>query len=323
VLNLMSASLYNPERDCCGPWTACPPKPLAKEGRPWTFLSPRHLSAAQVTPINSFSHKVGVHATFIVIKQSWYYKMTSMNKFSLLLVFCLCLTLGLQAQEEIKKDLKPFNSIIASPRINLILRKGDHESIRLVYHDVSQGKINIEVHHKTLQIYLDNARKVEKMASYTDHYRSRKSMYAGVSITAYVTYKNLESLEIRGNQELTCQDALESDEFRLKAYGENEITLASLKTDYFKASLYGQNVLKIRKGRVVEQKYKLYGENRIDTRDMRSAFASASIFGEGNIRINTSEEVRVDAFGEPSIYVNGGAHVNRRLIFGRTEIHQD
>jgi hypothetical protein len=96
-----------------------------------------------------------------------------------------------------------------------------------------------------------------------------------------------------------------------------------LKTDYFKASLYGQNDLKIKKGKVVEQKYKLYGENKIDTRDMKSAFASASIFGEGNVKINTTEEVRVDAFGEPDIYVNGGAHVNKRLIFGRTRIHED
>lgn len=249
-------------------------------------------------------------------------KIPLMNRFSLLILLS-CVTLAAQAQDEIVKDLKPFTSIIASPRVNLILTKGDQEHIRLVYHDVSKGKINIEVHQKTLHIYLDDARKVEKMASYTDRYSRRRSMYAGVSITAYVTYKDIESLEIRGNQELTCNDALEADEFRLKAYGENTINLASLKTDFFKASLYGQNILNIRKGRVVEQKYKLYGENRIDTHDMRSAFASASIFGEGNVRINTSEEVRVDAFGEPSIYVNGGAHVNKRLVFGRTAIHHD
>lgn len=241
--------------------------------------------------------------------------------FALILI---CSAAGLKAQE-IKKDLKPFSRIIASPRVNLILKKGDHESIRLVYSDVSQDMINIEVHNKTLQIYLDHARKVEKMDPYNERGRSNRNrpMYDGVSITAYVTYTDLEALEIRGNQELTCHDAIESEDFHLKAYGENEITLASLKTDFFKASLYGQNVLRIKKGKVVEQKYKLYGENKIDTRDMKSAFASASIFGEGNVKINTTEEFRVDSFGEPSIYVNGGGHVNRRLIFGRTQIHQD
>src|SRR4051812_12250257 len=215
-------------------------------------------------------------------------------KKSLLLAASLLIVAGAFAQE-IQKDLKPFSKIIASPRVNLILRKGDKESIRLVYHDVSKGKINIDVKNKTLQIYLDNAKKVEKMDPYKNDSGNRRTMYAGVSITAYVTYQYLEGLEIRGDQELTCYDAIESEEFTLRAYGENEITLASLKTDFFKAAMYGQNTLKIKKGKVVEQKYKLYGENKIDTQEMKSAFATASIFGEGHMRINSTEVVRLDA----------------------------
>jgi hypothetical protein len=245
-----------------------------------------------------------------------------MKKLNLLLLF-ISSAFCLQAQDEIQKDLRPFSKVIASPRVNVILKKGDHENIRLVYTNVSKGQINIEVRHKTLQIYLDNARKVEKMSRHEARHGVRRTMYHDVTITAYVTYKDLESLEIRGNQELTCLDAIDTEEFRLKAYGENEITLASLRTDFFKASLYGQNILKVKKGKVVEQKYKLYGENRIDTRDMKSAFASASIFGEGDVKINSTEEVRLDAFGEPSIHVNGGAHINKRLIFGKTYVHQD
>lgn len=237
------------------------------------------------------------------------------------LFFAFCFLAFNANSQEIQKDLKRFTKIVASPRVNLILNKGDRESIRLVYNDVAESKINIEVRNKTLKLYLDDAKKVEKTAHRGTHGSS--SMYEGVSITAYVTYRDLESLEIRGNQELTCNDVIESEDFKLKAYGENEITFASLRTEFFKASLYGENQLKIKKGKVVEQKYKLYGENKIDTRDMRSAFASASIFGEGNVRINSSEHVRVDAFGEPNIYVNGGAHVNRRWIIGNTQIHRD
>lgn len=228
----------------------------------------------------------------------------------------------LQAQE-IQKDVKPFTRIIASPRINLILSKGDQEHVRLVYNDVDRGKINIEVRNKTLSIYLDDARKVEKVMRHSDTWRNGRGIYEGVSVTAYVTYKEIDALEIRGNQELTCRDAIEAEEFRLRAYGENEITLASLKTDFFKASLYGQNDLKIKKGRVVEQKYKLYGENKIDTRNVRSAFASASIFGEGNLKINSSEHVRIDAFGEPDVHVDGGAHVNKRLVIGETHVYRN
>jgi len=247
--------------------------------------------------------------------------MTFMKHFTLFIAGVL-IAAGLQAQE-ISKDLKPFRKIVASPRINVILQKGDAESIRVVYDGVSKSKINVEVYRKTLSIYLDNARKVEKPSSRRDPYGTLNTpMYAGAAITAYVTYRELESLEIRGNQELTCHGPIESDEFRLRAYGENEIRLASLKTDFFKASLYGENELKIKTGSVLEQKYKLYGQNKIDTRDMESLYTTASIFGEGRVRINSSEEVRIDAFGEPSIYVDGGAFVNKRLVFGRTDVYR-
>jgi hypothetical protein len=244
-------------------------------------------------------------------------------KKSILIAFALLTVVSSTFAQEIKRELKSFSRIIASPRVNLILKQGDKESIRLVYHDVSESKINIEVSNHTLHVYLDNARKVEKVDPYEPNHGRRRNMYDGVSITAYVTYTYLEGLEMRGNQELTCYDPIESDEFRLKAYGENEITLASLKTDFFKVTMYGTNDLKISKGKVVEQKYKLYGENKIDTRALKSAYASASIFGEGQVRLNSTEEVRVDAFGEPNIYVDGGAHVNRRLVIGRTNIHRD
>jgi hypothetical protein len=226
--------------------------------------------------------------------------------------------------QEITKDLKPFTRIIASPRVHVILEKGDQENIRLIYHDVSESRINILVKGRTLHLFLDGARKVEKTVRDYDSENgsSRHGIYEGASVTAYVTFKQLEMLEIRGNQELTCNGEIISPKFSLRAYGENEITLASLETGYFKTSLYGRNKLKINTGKVSEQKYNLFGENRIDTQNLACEYTSTSIFGEGKLRIHSSEEVRVNAFGEPKIYVDGGGHVNRRLIFGRTKIYK-
>ena len=244
-----------------------------------------------------------------------------MKKLSLL-VTLICLAATCFAQE-IQKDLPHFTRIVASPRVNVILNKGDKESVKLVYHDVTSDKINIEVSGRTLRIYLDNARKVERMKPREHRYGSRESLYEGASVTAYVTYKDLQMLEIRGNQELTCHDPIEAEGFTLRAYGENEITLSSLKTEYFKAKLYGQNDLRIKKGKVIEQKYLLYGENKIDARDVKSDYTVTSIFGEGSLKVNSSEEIRVDAFGEPMIFVDGGAHVNKRLVFGKATIFEN
>lgn len=245
-----------------------------------------------------------------------------MKKFTALSLL-VCIGLVAFGQSEIIKDLKPFNKIVASPRINVILKKGENESIKLAYNNVSKSKINIEVRSKTLHIYLDDAKKVERTVTYESETGNRHGIYEGVTITAYVTYKDLEGLEIRGEQELTCLDAIESDKFTLRAYGENDITLASLKADYFKASLYGENKLKIKSGKVVEQRYRVFGENKINTQEMKAAYTSTSIFGEGKLSINSTEEVRVNAFGEPRISIDGGAHVSKRMMFGKADISQN
>ncbi len=209
---------------------------------------------------------------------------------------------------------------MASPRINVVLEKGTQESIRLVYDGVREEKINIAITGRTLRLYLDKARKVERMKPESKYHERRQSMYAGAKVTAYITYRKLDALEIRGDQELTCKDEIESEEFTLRAYGENDITLASLRTGFFKAKLYGNNSLYVGSGRTLEQKYLLYGENKIDSNGLRSDYIITSIFGEGSLTINSTEEVRIDAFGEPQIYVAGGAHINRRLVIGKASI---
>ncbi|MDQ2658534.1 MAG: DUF2807 domain-containing protein [Bacteroidota bacterium] len=222
--------------------------------------------------------------------------------------------------QEIQKNLKHFSRVVASPRVNVVLEKGNQESIRLVYHGVSEDMINIAITGRTLRLYLDKARKVERMKPESKSHE-RESMYAGATVTAYITYRQLDALEIRGDQELTCKDEIESEEFTLRAYGENAINLASLRTGFFKAKLYGKNKLYVGRGRTLEQKYLLYGENKIDSKGMRSDYIITSIFGEGSLRINSVEEVRIDAFGEPQIYVAGGAQINRRLVIGKANIY--
>ena len=233
------------------------------------------------------------------------------------------LVLGVQlavGQEEISRDLKSFSKVIVSPKINLILEKGDQESIRLVYSNVSPDKINIRVQGNTLRIYLDDAKVTEKLERINPN--EKRSIYRDATLTAYVTYKELEHLEIRGNQELTCNGPISAERFTLKAYGENEIRLASVKTDYMRTSLYGENDLKIKGGKAEYQKYKLFGENKIDTQELKSYSATTNSFGESRIKLSTQDQLRVNAFGESQISYNGNADVNKGLIFGHTQINK-
>ncbi len=239
----------------------------------------------------------------------------------------LCLTLGLtgltQAQE-LNRNLDSFNKIIVSPKINLVLQKGEQESIRIRYSNVSPDKINIEVSNNRLRIYLDDARIVEKhRKTHSENYSSNMSIYHDAVITAYVTYRELKVLDVRGEEEVTCDGLIDSEKFKLKAYGEAEITLASLHTKNFKAVLYGENKLKIKEGQAGHQRYRLYGENKIDTRAFESETISTTIYGEGRLSVNASDEIRINAFGEPQVNVSGNSHISRGIIIGKADIRMN
>lgn len=237
---------------------------------------------------------------------------------TLLIIVMVAATNGIA--QEITRNLKSFNKIVASPRINLILEEGDSESIRLVYANITPDKINIEERRNTLRLYLDDARVSEKTKRVNDN--GRRSIYTDVSVTAYVTYRTLRHLEIRGNQELICSTPLRAEKFILKAYGENEVRLASIDTDYLKTSLYGENDLKIAGGAAEYQKYKLFGKNKIDTQEVKSYSTTTNLYGESKIKLSTQDELRINSFGESRVSYNGNAHISKGLVFGKTEIEK-
>lgn len=224
-----------------------------------------------------------------------------------------------QDKKKAEKQLPRFEKITVSPKINLVLRKGDHESIRIDYANVAPEKINIEVRRGKLLIYLDEARIVDKRVK-RNNGGSKVSMYHNASITAYVTYTELKQVEMRGESDLSCDSAIVADKFKLKVYGANEVYFASLKTKKFKASFYGENIIKIAAGETGHQVYRLFGENRIDTRGLESKTTSARIYGEGRIRLNANDQVRLTSFGEPDIDITGPAHITKGIMIGRTSI---
>ena len=239
----------------------------------------------------------------------------------ILTMFMLATVLMATAQEEVIRKVHAFDKISVSPKINLVLQKGDKESVRITYSNISSNKINVEVVGNRLRIFLDQARIVDRRErTYSGDSHSRGSMYHNATVTAYVTYRELKELEMRGEEELTCESSIEAEKFKLIVYGKAEVNLSELKANKFKASLYGANKIKIKSGEISHQVYRLFGENKIDTRGLESITASARIYGEGRLQLTATDDVRINAFGEPDIDISGNPHISRGIIIGRTNI---
>jgi hypothetical protein len=225
--------------------------------------------------------------------------------------------------EEGTRSLPHFTKITASPRINVVLVKGDKESIRLSCTRIDPSQVNVRVSGKRLRIYLDHARVVEKPEhTIHGHHSKFQSMYHDVVVTAYVTYRELKDIEIRGDQEFVCQDEISSRKLKLRAYGETDIQLGTVNTGKFKASLYGENKLSIRAGGSEFQVYRLFGQNRIDTRGLKSESVSTRIYGEGRLSVSVSDQLHIHAIGEPEIHVTGSPTISKGLVIGHADIRR-
>ncbi len=236
------------------------------------------------------------------------------------LAFTLVLTLSISFVGAQTHTLEHFDRISVSPRIALKLTKGSEETVRFEFDQIDPDKINFKVSNKKLTIYLDDARTYERSRR-GRHGRWRESIYKGGRVTAYVTYRTLKKLVMKGEEDVSIPDPIDQASFVLRLYGESDVDIASLQTQDFKAALYGENELTIREGGAASQVYALYGENRIRTENFHCDRTRTTSFGESNLLIS-SDAISVTAFGETQISYVGSADVNRRLILGETRIRQ-
>jgi hypothetical protein len=224
--------------------------------------------------------------------------------------------------QTIDKALPRFDKLVVSPLINVVLTEGREEHIRLEYAGIESHKINYEVKGKTLRLYLDDAKITVKNRKHYDEdgYEYKKPIYKNVHITAYVTYRQLRSLEVRGEEKVVCESPLVGDEFRLKIYGQSQVTLTSLEANHLSAYLYGENKLTIQSGNAETQKYRVYGENRIDTRNFTGKHISAGSIGESKLSLHASGELRVTTVGESVVHNAGDGQTSKRLTIGNANV---
>ena len=237
---------------------------------------------------------------------------------------CFMMAAGLAQAQIPVQTLPSFNKVITSPHVSLVLVAGEQEGIRLEYQNIEPEKVNYPVRDKTLHIYLDDARITDKQRKWKEGDREyKRSIYdAGVKVIAYVTYRQLKSLQIRGEEEVTCKDELTSDGFRLQVYGQSTVNLKGLKAKALKVKLYGENRVTIQSGRADRQQYRIYGENRLDTENLTGETVSAHSYGDSQLRVYASDRIGVMAFGESDIRYAGGGSLRKGLVIGEVKIHQ-
>lgn len=244
--------------------------------------------------------------------------MKSINS-TLVLCLLLCLVTIVHAQDKKDYPVLPFNKLIVSPYINVVLEEGAEEKVEISSRRVNEADIHVDIDGQTLRIYLEGSRLTPR--NIRENGMSLEK-YRDADITAYVTYKSLKKLSVRGDQRVVCESSLKGKKFKLKTFGDNRVILSGVETDFFKASMYGDNKVEIDGGKSRKQKYLSFGDNEVNARHYEADFTKTTSFGDGEFSFNTKDVIKVVAFGDADIQYSGGAYLERGLILGDSDIRR-
>ena len=219
--------------------------------------------------------------------------------------------------------VKPFDKIIVSPHIQVTFVEGSEESVTIESSTVDTSKIHIEVKDKTLRVYLEGAKDIEKNEKdYHNGYKEKHSIYQGTVLTAVITYKTLRELSIRGDEKQLCKSIITGESFTLKIYGESDVTLNEIKVNELAVTTYGECNVTFLSGSVTSQKYTAYGEGKINSLAIIGNSGTITAYGEADFKMNVSDEIKITAFGEAKIHYKGNPVIRKGLNIGEVHIER-
>lgn len=216
-----------------------------------------------------------------------------------------------------------FDKVIVSPHISVTFVQGTSEAVMVHTSTEPMEKLHIEVVGSTLRLYLDGAKMTTKHERVkNDEWKGKKAIYKGTVVTATVTYKKLEELSLRGEEQFLCESPIDQSEFRLKLYGESEVHFNDVNLERFNTTIYGESYLELKGGVIGKQKITAYGETKVNTLEVDTHHTKITAYGEGSYRIAVRDRLKVTAFGEATIAYQGSPEVNKGIVIGEAIIQK-
>lgn len=201
----------------------------------------------------------------------------------LILVFVFALTS--YAQQSETRNVGSFKGIKSAEGIDVYLKKGDKESVRVEATGVKLSNVLTEVSGSYLKIHMDDG-----------NYRNK-------NVKVYVTYVNIDKISVSSASNVFSEGVIKASSIDLSASSAGSIEV-SIEADnvYLDASSAGDIVLD-GKARRVEMEASSAGD--IDAYNLECESVEASVSSAGSAKISVSKEIDARASSGGSIRYRG------------------
>ncbi|MFT7420539.1 MAG: hypothetical protein ACI9QN_001465 [Arcticibacterium sp.] len=204
-----------------------------------------------------------------------------------------------------------FNKVTVNPNIEVVFRQGNQENVRIEKANIDKHKVLIETTNGRLKLTIKGWNE-----------KKRYNPHNGTKASLVVTYRNIEELILKGDQEIIFEDALRTEDFKLNIYGDSEITLNEVHIDNLESNIYGDNTLEIKSGNIAYMDYTVYGDCTINTRGVDNYETKIMAFGDADFDISVTDYLKINALGDTYVTYKGNPRVNKGLSLGDTTIRR-
>ncbi len=203
----------------------------------------------------------------------------------MVLVLLIVTGLPLLAQQSETRSVGSFRGIKSAEAIDVYLKKGDKESVKVEAMGVNLSEVITEVSGTYLKIHMDDG-----------HYRNK-------NVKVYVTYVSLDKISASSASNVFSEGTIKTTNLELSASSAASIEISvdaeSLSVD---ASSAGDVVLE-GKSKRVEIEASSAGD--IDAYNLESEVVNAGVSSAGSAKINVSKELDARASSGGSIRYRG------------------
>lgn len=208
-----------------------------------------------------------------------------MKHFLFIFSIVLLTSVAVLGQNSETRSVGPFSGIKATEGIDVFIKKGSKESVRVEVTGTSLDNIITEVSGSYLRVHMRNG----------NHGR--------VNAKVYVTYVKVDKISASSAGSVFEEDVLEADEIELGASSAGSIEI-TVKAQTVEASVSSAGQIEVQ-GTTKRFRVDASSAGQIDAYDLDAQQVTAEASGAGSIKLTVSEDLDANASSGGSIRYHG------------------
>ncbi|TPE45580.1 head GIN domain-containing protein [Pontibacter mangrovi] len=187
------------------------------------------------------------------------------------------------------REVSGIRGIDVSGGFTVELTQGSNEGVKLEAEENLIDNIKTEVRNGILHIYNDRGVSTNK------------------GMKAYVTLKDLESIDISGGVKVIGNSSFKSDNLKLDMSGGSNVKL-TVSTKELRADMSGASKVELI-GKADVLHMEMSGASKVDASELEAREVAIQASGASNVKVFASEALDINASGASAVYYKGSPSI--------------